>query len=131
MITVAAGICIRDDKVLLSQRPPGRAMAGLWEFPGGKLLDGEPPEAALHREFVEELAVAATPLRPYTFATHAGSSGLVLLLFYLCTIDGTPEPQENNPVRWVPLPELAAIDVPPADRDVIARLVRDHELGLL
>ncbi|RMF13938.1 MAG: (deoxy)nucleoside triphosphate pyrophosphohydrolase, partial [Candidatus Dadabacteria bacterium] len=127
----AAGICIRDGLVLLSQRPVGRSMAGLWEFPGGKLHDGESPQAALCREFVEELAVTATPLEPYTFATHAGSSGSVLLLFYLCVIDGTPDPQENNPVRWVPIAELPTVEVPPADQDVVARLVRDHELGLL
>lgn len=125
MIVVVAGVAIADGKVLLSQRPPGKHLAGLWEFPGGKITAGETPEQALRREMLEELAVEIDDIHPYTFAFHRYPERDILLLFYFCRLLGQPQPTEGNPVRWVPLAELPSIPTPPADRALIARLASD------
>lgn len=124
MILVAAGICIQNGRVLLSQRPPGKHLAGVWEFPGGKIEAGETPEAALQREFQEELAVSISNINPYTFAHHRYPEQEVLLLFFTCDIDGSPESRENNPFQWVLLAELDQFKFPDADLRLVAQLKR-------
>ncbi|MCE2517317.1 MAG: (deoxy)nucleoside triphosphate pyrophosphohydrolase [Alphaproteobacteria bacterium] len=114
-----------DGRVLLSQRPEGKAMAGLWEFPGGKVEPGETPEAALIRELQEELNVDTKEscLAPLTFTSHDYDGFHLLLLLYVCRRwQGTPTPQENNPVVWVRPPRLGDYDMPPADKPLVAML---------
>lgn len=135
MLTVVAAICVRDGRVLMAQRPRGKHLAGLWEFPGGKVevARGESPLEALLRELDEELGVTPVDPRPRTFVHHAYRDRSVLLLFYTCEIAGTPEAREDNPVRWIPLAELPELPVPPADRDLIRELAesaRENEPGL-
>lgn len=126
VIIVVAGIAIVDGKVLLSQRPPGKHLAGLWEFPGGKIDAGETPEQALRREFMEELAVEIDAIRPYTFAFHRYAERDILLLFYFCRLLGQPQPTEDNPVRWIALRDLPTTPTPPADRELMERLASDR-----
>ena len=114
-----------DDKVLLQQRPPGKAMAGLWEFPGGKIVEGESPEAALCRELVEELGVhvAETNLVPLSFASHRYESFHILLLLYLCRVwQGTPVAREGQVLAWVAPPRMSEYPMPEADKPLVARL---------
>lgn len=122
MLIVVAGIAVRDDAVLMAQRPAGKHLAGLWEFPGGKLDAGETPEQALSREFREELSVDVANPRPYTFVHHRYPDRDLLLLFYLCDVVGEPRPQENNPARWIPADELPGTPVPPADAELVQQL---------
>lgn len=124
MLIVVAGIAIRDGKALLSQRPPGKKLEGLWEFPGGKIDPGETPDAALQREFREELGVDIANAKPHTFVHHRYAERDVLLLFYRCDVIGEPVPMENNPVRWIPLAELPETPVPPADADLVRDLAK-------
>ena len=121
----AAALIDVDGRVLLAQRPEGKAMAGLWEFPGGKVEAGETPEAALIRELDEELAVNTKEscLAPLTFASHEYDDFHLLLLLYVCRRwHGTPTPKENNPVIWVRPPRLGDYPMPPADKPLVAML---------
>ena len=123
-LTVVAAV-IRDGagRVLLAQRPDDRHMGGLWEFPGGKVDDGEAPADALVRELREELGVAAGIERPITFAVHEEKGLWILLLFYAVRIlDGEPKGKEGQAVAWVPVSELASYSTPPADGELIRRL---------
>lgn len=122
---VAAALVDPDGRILLQQRPPGKAMAGLWEFPGGKMELGEPPEAALIRELYEELGidVAASCLAPATFASASlGERHLLLLLFICRKWSGIPSPIEATALRWVRPVEMHALAMPPADRPLIGLL---------
>ena len=113
--------------MLVQQRPPGKQMAGLWEFPGGKLESGETPEAALVRELAEELGIAVDPadLAPLTFASEPLGGKHLLLLLYLCRAwTGAPAALDAVALRWVTLDEMRALDMPPADRPFIAALQR-------
>lgn len=128
MVVVAAALVDGDGRVLLQQRLPGRAMAGLWEFPGGKMEEGERPEAALVRELAEELGIAADPadLVPAAFAS-AGSPERpgrhMLLLLYLCRAwRGEPRPLDATALAWVRPGEMAGLAMPPADEPLVARL---------
>lgn len=126
-LTVVAAV-IRDDsdRVLLAQRPAGRHMAGLWEFPGGKVAGGESPATALERELREELGVEAEVGAPVTFAVHEEPGLRILLLFYDAElVRGAPHGREGQLVRWVRLSELAAYPTPPADAGLIDRLAAD------
>lgn len=124
---VAAVIRRDDGRYLIARRPAGRAMAGLWEFPGGAVEDGETAEAALARELHEELGVTAVIDAPLTFAWHREASREVLLLFYRAALGpGEPRGREGQEVRWVTPVELAALPTPPADAELIRRL-RDGE----
>lgn len=126
MIVVVAAVCRRSDgRMLVSRRPAHKHLGGLWEFPGGKVEPDEDPVVALARELDEELGVRLLTARPFTFARHAYSDRTLLLLFYTVTIAGEPRPLEDNPVRWVTAAELAALSVPEADRDAIARLLEE------
>lgn len=114
-----------DGRVLLAQRPEGKAMAGLWEFPGGKVEAGETPEAGLIRELQEELKIDTQEscLAPLTFASHEYEDFHLLLLLYVCRRwHGTPTPQEDNPVIWVRPPRLGDYPMPPADKPLVAML---------
>ncbi|QQV78684.1 (deoxy)nucleoside triphosphate pyrophosphohydrolase [Sphingomonas aliaeris] len=124
---VAAALIDDAGRVLVQQRPPGKQMAGLWEFPGGKLEPGETPEAALVRELDEELGIVVDPaaLRPATFASELLGDRSLLLLLYLCrSWSGDPVALDAVAVRWVTLAEMRTLDMPPADAPFIAALER-------
>ena len=125
VLVSAAALIDVDGRVLLAQRPEGKTMAGVWEFPGGKVEPGETPEAALIRELDEELAVNTKEscLAPLTFASHEYNNFHLLLLLYVCRRwHGTPTPKENNPVIWVRPPRLGDYPMPPADKPLVAML---------
>jgi 8-oxo-dGTP diphosphatase len=122
---VCAALIDRAGRVLLQRRPPGKPMAGLWEFPGGKLATNETPEAALCRELREELAleVEAAELEAFAFASHAYAAFHILLLLYLCRRwEGEPQPREGQVFAWVEAARLGDYPMPEADRPLIARL---------
>ena len=117
-----------DHRVLLTQRPEGKHMAGLWEFPGGKMEPNETPEACVIREAEEELGIDVTAncLAPLTFASHAYDEFHVLILLYVCRIwDGVPVGREHQALRWLAPRDMATYPMPPADRPLVAFL-RDY-----
>src|SRR5271157_3643588 len=126
LILVAAVVLVdADGRVLLTQRPEGKAMAGLWEFPGGKVDPGETPEAALIRELAEELGidVAASCLAPLTFASYSYPDFHLLMPLYLCRKwSGSPAAQEGQRLAWVRPARLADYPMPPADKPLVAML---------
>jgi 8-oxo-dGTP diphosphatase len=127
LLVAACALIDIDGRVLLARRPEGKTMAGLWEFPGGKLQPGETPEAALIRELKEELGidVSATCLAPFAFASHAYENFHLLMPLYLCRRwKGLPTPRENQTLKWVWPDKLPDYDVPPADKPLIS-LLRD------
>ncbi|WP_167072971.1 (deoxy)nucleoside triphosphate pyrophosphohydrolase [Sphingomonas vulcanisoli] len=114
-----------DGRVLVQQRPAGKSMAGLWEFPGGKLEPGETPEAALVRELREELGIEAATacLAPACFASEPLGERHLLLLLYVCRKwRGIPQPLEGGALKWMRPVELHGLDMPPADRPLIGLL---------
>jgi 8-oxo-dGTP diphosphatase len=122
LIVTAAALIDRDGRLLVQQRPEGKNMAGLWEFPGGKLEPDETPEAALIRELREELGIEtdAACLAPATFASEPLGDRHLLLLLYICRKwRGTPQALEAAAIRWVRPVELHALPMPPADRPLI------------
>ena len=123
VITVVAAALIRDDgAILLTQRPDGKAMAGLWEFPGGKLEAGETPEHALCRELQEELGINVDvgALHPLTFASHSYESFHLLMPVYICKDwSGDLAPQESQAMAWVKPDQLHDYPMPPADLPLI------------
>lgn len=122
MTVVAAALTEEDGRVLLQQRAPGRAMAGLWEFPGGKVDEGEFPEAALVRELREELGieVAAADLRPACFASAPLGERHMILLLYLCRRwQGAPQPLDAAALRWENPAAMRALAMPPADAPLL------------
>jgi 8-oxo-dGTP diphosphatase len=120
---VAAAIRDADRRVLLTRRPEDRHMGGLWEFPGGKIDDGEAPAEALVRELDEELGIAVSVEKPLTFAVHEEPGLRVLLLFYAARIiSGEPHGHEGQAVEWVPVTELPSYPTPPADAELVRRL---------
>jgi 8-oxo-dGTP diphosphatase len=126
LVLVAAFALIdADGRVLLARRPEGKALAGLWEFPGGKVAPGETPEAALIRELKEELGidVSASCLGPFTFASHAYEKFHLLMPLYLCRRwQGTPTALEGQALAWVRPNRLADYPMPPADIPLVAML---------
>ncbi|MGZ8313378.1 MAG: (deoxy)nucleoside triphosphate pyrophosphohydrolase [Allosphingosinicella sp.] len=125
MTVVAAALVDGARRVLLQQRAPRRAMAGLWEFPGGKVEPDELPEAALVRELREELGieVAADALVPAGFASAPVGERHMILLLYVCrTWSGTPQPLDASALKWLTPAEMEAGEMPPADRPLIATL---------
>ncbi|MGH6615919.1 (deoxy)nucleoside triphosphate pyrophosphohydrolase [Sphingomonas sp.] len=124
---VAAALIDDEGRVLVQQRPPGKAMAGLWEFPGGKLERGETPEAALIRELHEELGitVSAANIVPGAFASEKLGERHLLLLLYLCREwSGTPRALDAVAIDWVAPADLHALAMPPADLPLIGLLER-------
>jgi 8-oxo-dGTP diphosphatase len=123
LLLVAAVALIDDDgRVLIAQRPEGKSMAGLWEFPGGKVEAGETPENALCREIKEELDIelCRTCLAPFNFASHAYENFHLLMPLYLCrTWEGEISPREGQAIKWVRGVELSRYPMPPADEPLI------------
>lgn len=116
-----------DGRVLLAQRPEGKSMAGLWEFPGGKVEAGETPEAALIRELHEELGINTwqSCLAPLTFASHAYSDFHLLMPLFACRKwEGTPQPREGQTLKWVHGNALKDYPMPAADVPLIP-ILRD------
>jgi 8-oxo-dGTP diphosphatase len=125
MLVVAAALVDRDGRVLLQQRRAGRQMAGLWEFPGGKVDEGELPEAALIRELGEELGIEtdAACLAPATFASASLGEKHLLLLLYVCRKwRGEPRPLDASALKWVRPHQMFSLDMPPADKPLIGIL---------
>lgn len=125
LLVVAAALIDRDNRVLIAQRPPGKTLAGLWEFPGGKLTDGETPEQALVRELAEELSIEVcdTCLAPFTFASHTYEKFHLLMPLYLCrNWQGDIIPREGQILKWVRASRLTEFPMPPADIPLIPML---------
>ena len=121
----AAALIDADGRVLLAQRPKGKAMAGLWEFPGGKIETGETPEEALIRELQEELGISTVTscLAPLAFASHDYPDNHLILLLYACRRwQGEPVHQEGGQVTWVRAARLRDYPMPPADLPLISML---------
>ena len=126
LLVVAAALVDADDRVLIAQRPEGKAMAGLWEFPGGKIAPGERPEDALIRELREELGIEVKRARlaPLTFASHAYEDFHLLMPLYVCRRwEGLVRPLEGQALKWVGPKELRNYPMPPADEPLIPHLV--------
>ncbi len=125
---VLVGACAlidADGRVLLAERPAGRAMAGLWEFPGGKIEAGERPEQTLIRELKEELGITVEEpcLAPLTFASHGYPDFHLLMALYVCRRwEGTATPQEGQRLAWVRSSRLRDYQMPPADVPLIPHL---------
>jgi 8-oxo-dGTP diphosphatase len=127
LLVVACALLDAEGRILLARRPEGKKMAGLWEFPGGKVNPGETPEAALIRELREELGIDVTAacLAPFTFASHAYADFHLLMPLYLCRRwKGTPVAREGQTLAWVRPARLADYPMPPADLPLIP-LLRD------
>lgn len=125
VLVVAVALVDADGRVLLAKRPPGKTMAGLWEFPGGKVLDAERPEAALVRELKEELSLDITEscLAPLTFASHSYEAFHLLMPVYVCRVwKGVPTPREGQELKWVRPLDMPKLPMPPADLPLIAML---------
>lgn len=125
ILVAACALIDRDGRILLAKRPEGKAMAGLWEFPGGKLADGETPEAALVRELEEELGIDtdASCLAPIGFASEPLDKDHLLMPLYVCRKwKNTPVAKEHDQLRWVKPQQLLEFEMPPADRPLAAQL---------
>lgn len=122
VLVSAVALIDADGRVLLAQRPAGKPMAGLWEFPGGKVESGETPEAALIRELREELGVDTwqSCLAPLTFASHAYESFHLLMPLFVCRRwQGNPVPREGQALKWVRISEISHYQMPEADLPLI------------
>ena len=127
VLVSAVALIDKDGSVLLAQRPVGKAMAGLWEFPGGKVEPGETPEVALIRELQEELGIDtwASCLAPLTFASHSYSDFHLLMPVFACRRwQGTPQGREGQILAWVAANQLRNYEMPPADIPLIP-IIRD------
>jgi len=127
LLVSAVALIDADGRVLLAERPPGKSLAGLWEFPGGKVEPHETPEAALIRELKEELGIDtwASCLAPLTFASHTYPDFHLLMPLYACRRwQGTPIPHEGQRLAWVRANDLKNYPMPPADLPLIP-ILRD------
>ncbi|MGH6888625.1 MAG: (deoxy)nucleoside triphosphate pyrophosphohydrolase [Rhizomicrobium sp.] len=125
LLVAACALIDSDGRVLIAQRAASREMGGLWEFPGGKVEDGERPEQALIRELREELGIAVKEdcLAPFSFASHAYANFHLLMPLYLCRRwEGTARPNEHEALKWVYPANLSTFPMPPADRPLIPML---------
>ncbi len=125
VLVAAAALVDIDGRVLMQRRPEGKAMAGLWEFPGGKVEVGETPEACLIRELKEELDLDVTVacLAPLTFASHAYEDFHLLMPLYVCRRwEGRARPREDQAIRWVRPLKMAELPMPLADVPLVAML---------
>ena len=127
VLVAAVALIDADGRVLLARRPDGKPMAGLWEFPGGKVETGETPEAALIRELHEELGIDTwtSCLAPLTFASHGYENFHLLMPLFACRRwSGTPTPREGQKLAWVRPRELRDYPMPPADQPLVP-ILRD------
>jgi 8-oxo-dGTP diphosphatase len=125
VLVAACALIDSDGRVLLAQRPPDKSMAGLWEFPGGKVETGERPEQSLIRELKEELGIAVKEecLAPLTFASHLYPDFHLLMPLYVCRRwEGFVAPREGQQLKWVKPNELRNYPMPPADEPLIPHL---------
>ena len=125
VLVSAVALVDTDGRVLLARRPPGKSMAGLWEFPGGKVEPGETPEAALIRELKEELGIDTKEscLAPFTFASHAYEKFHLLMPLYVCRVwQGIVTGREGQRLAWVRKQKLDDYPMPPADKPLVAML---------
>jgi 8-oxo-dGTP diphosphatase len=125
VLVAACALVDADGRVLLAQRPAGKTMAGLWEFPGGKVEAGERPEDSLIRELKEELGIVVKEacLAPLTFASHAYPDFHLLMPLFVCRRwDGTVTPREGQRLAWVRPNRLRDYPMPPADEPLVAHL---------
>ena len=126
LLVVAVALLDADGRVLLAQRPPGKTLAGLWEFPGGKVEAGETPEETLIRELREEIGIEtrAACLAPLTFASHTYETFHLLMPLYVCRrYEGIPRPLEGQVLKWVRPKEMRDYPMPSADAPLIPFLV--------
>lgn len=119
---VTAAVIERNGRYLLTRRQAGVHLAGVWEFPGGKCLPGESLDTCMARELFEELAVVAAVDQEIFTTTHEYPERIVELHFFRCEISGEPVPQQGQEMRWTARAELNALEFPPADAELIARL---------
>jgi len=125
ILVVAAALVDADGRVLIAQRPEGKSMAGLWEFPGGKIEADESPDEALIRELREELGIAVKQacLAPFTFASHSYPNFHLLMPLYVCRRwDGIPEPHHHAALKWVRPKDMKDYPMPAADLPLIPML---------
>jgi 8-oxo-dGTP diphosphatase len=125
ILVVAAALIDKDGRMLLAQRPPNKSMAGLWEFPGGKVEDGENPEDSLIRELNEELGIDTwgSCLAPLSFASHSYEDFHLLMPLFACRKwIGTPMAMEGQVLKWVSKSDLKNYAMPPADIPLIAAI---------
>ena len=126
LLVVACALIDADNRVLVAQRPEGKALAGLWEFPGGKLEPGERPEPALIRELAEELGITVKEdcLAPLTFASFAYPEFHLLMPLYICRRwEGAATSREGQALKWIRPGKLRDLAMPPADEPLIPHLV--------
>ena len=126
LLVVACALIDVEGRILLAQRPPGKSLAGLWEFPGGKVEPGETPEETLVRELHEELGIVTQIpcLAPLTFASHAYEAFHLLMPLYVCRrFTGIPRAQEGQVLKWVRPKALRDYPMPPADAPLIPFLM--------
>jgi len=126
LVVTACALIDPDGRVLVSQRPEGKSMAGLWEFPGGKIEPGERPEEALIRELKEELGIDVKEecLAPLTFASHAYEDFALLMPLFVCRRwTGVPTGREGQALKWVSPLRLRDVPMPPADAPLIPMLI--------
>jgi 8-oxo-dGTP diphosphatase len=125
LLVVAAALVDVDGRVLICKRPAGKSLAGLWEFPGGKVEAGETPEACLIRELDEELGIQVTQacLAPFVFASHGYDSFHLLMPLYLCRRwEGSVVAREHEAIAWVKPNQMGDYPMPPADGPLVAWL---------
>lgn len=126
LLVAACALVDADGRVLLSERPAGKQLAGLWEFPGGKIEPGESPEDTLVRELAEELGIQTKPacLAPLTFASHRYETFHLLMPLYVCRrFEGIPIGREGQKIKWVRPRDMRNYPMPPADEPLIPFLV--------
>src|SRR5258708_35965059 len=125
VLVAAVALVDADGRVLLAERPAGKHLAGMWEFPGGKVHEGETPEAALIRELDEELGISTheSCLAPFTFASHAYERFHLLMPLYVCRKwQGIVMAREGQSLKWVRPSQLSDYPLPPADKPLVAML---------
>ncbi len=126
LLVVAAALIDTDGRVLIAQRPEGKSLGGLWEFPGGKVEPGERPEETLIRELAEELNITVKEpcLAPLSFASHGYNDFHLLMPLYVCRRwEGFPQAVEHQAIRWVAPNRLREFPMPPADEPLIPALI--------
>lgn len=125
LLVVACALVDADRRVLIGRRPEGKSLAGLWEFPGGKMEPGESPEVALIRELEEELGISTQSacLAPVSFASHSYENFHLLMPLYVCRKwRGTPQPKAHSALKWVRPQAMRDYPMPPADEPLVAAL---------